>query len=202
MTTAIPIPRLPILVGILLAMSLQAVAGTSAEELKKRIQARSQQIAEFRALLNDPDQAVRLAALDEMLSAEDVAMRELAFGLCFNSADDAMRAICLRKKFATLNTISVEFPKQTERSDTQAKALKDWGGIYSFGVEKFDTKTGHFKTTGTYQQGNGQVSGTRLDFRQPYCTGSFTLGDGAVLQGNLGCWDTWAGTFPGLIRLQ
>jgi hypothetical protein len=202
MKTTILLCRWSILLSTLVAASFSVAAGISAEQLKQRIQARSKQIAEFRALLNDPDQAVRLAALDEMLSADDVAMRELAFGLCFESADAAMRAICLRKKIADLNIINVEFPQRAKRSDDQAKVLKEWGGMYTFGIEKFDPKTGHFVTTGVYRQGSGQVSGIRLDFRQQYCSGSFTLGDGAVLEGELGCWDGWTGTYQGLIRLQ
>lgn len=196
--------HLCLLLALLSPASQQAVAEISAEQLKQRIQARSQRIAEFRALLNDPDQTVRLAALDEMVGSDDVAMRELAFGVCFNSADEAMRAICLRRKFADLGTINVEFsdPSGQKLADTQAKALQDWGNIYTFSVTEFDARTGRFKTAGTYRNGTGQLSGTRLTFSHPYCTGAFALGDGAVLEGELGCTGSWAGTFKGIVRLQ
>ncbi len=196
--------RLCLLLVLMSPTSQQAFAETSAEQLKQRIQARSQRIAEFRALLNDPDQTVRLAALDEMLGSDDVAMRELAFGVCFNSADQAMRAICLRRKFADLGTINVEFPGTAgqEWSASQLKVLQEWGGTYTFSVTGFDPKTGRFKTIGTYRNGKGQLSGTRLTFKHPYCAGSFALGDGAVLEGELGCTSSWAGTFKGVIRLQ
>ena len=130
---------------LLLAMSAcwsLPQAEVTAEALKQQIQERSGKIKEFRAMLNDPDQTVRLAALDE------------------------------------------------------------WGGIYTFNVKTFDEKTGQFATTGTYRNGTGQLNGTRVEFTQPYCNGTFKLGDGAVLEGELGCKGSWAGTFEGQIRLQ
>ncbi|PVV11071.1 MAG: hypothetical protein B6D77_07400 [gamma proteobacterium symbiont of Ctena orbiculata] len=174
----------------------------TAEELKQQIQGRSGKIKEFRALLNDPDQTVRLAALDVMLKSDDIAMRELAFGMGFSSADEAMRAVALKNKFADQKMISVKIAKITSPSDTQKKALKDWGSIYTFNVKDFDEKTGQFTTKGSYRGGTGQLNGTRIEFSQQYCSGSFQLGDGAVLGGELGCSGGWNGTFEGQITLQ
>ena len=48
---------------LLLSVSSLALA-QSAEELLKEINERKERINQFRALLNDPDQSTRLAALD------------------------------------------------------------------------------------------------------------------------------------------
>jgi len=177
-------------------------AEVTAEALKQQIQERSGKIQEFRALLNDPDQTVRLAALDVMLKSDDIAMRELAYGMGFNSADEAMRAVCLKNKFADQKMISIKIADISSPGDTQKKALSEWGGIYTFNIKSFDEKTGQFTTTGHYRNGNGQLNGTRIEFSQPYCNGAFTLGDGAVMAGELGCTGGWNGTFEGKITLQ
>lgn len=192
-------------VFLLLAMSAfwsVSQAEVSAEELKQQIHERSGKIKEFRALLNDPDQTVRLAALDVMLKSDDIAMRELAYGMGFNSADEAMRAVSLNNKFADQQMISVKMSEIASPSDTQKKALDAWGGIYTFDVKSFDEKTGQFMTSGSYRKGTGQVNGTRMEFSQPYCSGTFQLGDGAVLEGELGCTGNWAGSYTGQINLQ
>ena len=186
----------------LLALSGIAVAETSAEALKRQIQERSAKIKEFRALLNDPDQTVRLAALDVMLKSEDLAMRELAYGVGFSSADDAMRAVCLRNKLADLTTVAIKIADISSATDQQKKALTDWGGVYTFELKSYDEKSGQFATAGSYKKGKGQVTGTGIEFAQNYCTGSFTLGEGAELVGELGCKGGWGGTYPGSIRLQ
>lgn len=190
---------------LLLAMSAcwsMPQAEVTAEALKQQIQERSGKIKEFRAMLNDPDQTVRLAALDVMLKSDDIAMRELAYGVGFNSADEAMRAVCLNNKFADQKLISVKIADISSPSDSQKKALDAWGGIYTFNVNTFDEKTGQFATAGSYRKGSGQINGTRMEFSQNYCNGTFKLGDGAVLEGELGCTGGWAGTFEGQIRLQ
>ncbi len=197
----------PITGRSLLLLALFVCWGTSqaesaAEALKRQIQERSGNMKEFRALLNDPDQTVRLAALDVMLKSDDVAMRELAFGVCFSSADEAMRAVCLKNKFADQKMISIKISDISSPSDTQKKALQDWGGIYTFTIKSFDEKTGQFVTKGQYVNGTGQLNGTRIEFAQAYCNGTFELSDGAVLKGELGCRGSWAGNFDGQIHLQ
>ena len=177
-------------------------AQEDADELMRRIQERSARISQFRALLNDPDPVTRLAALDVMLKSDDVAMRELAFGVCFNSADQTMQVLCLKNKLGQMQTVAVTLKEAAERSETEATALSKWGGSYNFSIDSFDEKNGQFTTEGTYRKGTGQVTGIRVEFVQPYCRGSFELVEGAVLEGELGCTGTWAGTFPAEIRLQ
>jgi len=179
-----------------------AQAEVTADALKQQIQERSEKINEFRALLNDPDQTVRLAALDVMLKSDDIAMRELAYGVGFNSADEAMRAVCLNNKIAGQQMISIKISEISSPSDTQKKALESWGGVYTFDLKSFDEKTGQFTTRGSYRNGTGQLNGTRIEFTQPLCSGAFKLTDGAVLEGELGCKSNWSGTFEGQIRLQ
>ena len=157
-------------------------------------------------MLNDPDQTVRLAALDVMLKDDDIAMRELAYGICFNSADQAMRSVCLKNRFADLKTVGFKITEIEESSDDkqrekQRKAVEDWGGVYSFQIAEFDEKTGQFTSKGTYKQGTGQITGVTVVLSQAYCKGTLTLVDGGVLEGKLGCTASWKGTYHGHINL-
>jgi len=200
-----PIPSL--LKWLQLALSLCVFAapvanGQSAAELKQKIQARSQNLAEFRALLNDPDQTVRLAALDTMLKSDDNAMRELAYSSCLSSADAAMRGLCVKNKIGEMQTISIEIAELSEPTEIEQKTIANWGNAYNFTIKEFDERTGQFKTTGSYKNGNGHVTGSGLDFAQPYCSGVFELADSGYLEGELRCTASWAGRYPGRIRLQ
>jgi len=197
-----PILRLLSLAVAGLLAAAAAGAQMSAEDLKRKIQERSKRIDEFRTLLNDPDQNTRLAALDVMLNSDDLAMREVAFGTCFNSAEQAMRVLCLKNKLAQMKTVAVTIEDESEWSKSEAKALKDWGGRYVFEMATIDKNTGQFTTRGSHRKGKGQITGTRVEFEQRFCNGSFRLVDGAVLEGELGCTSSWSGTFPARILLQ
>ena len=189
---------------IAFAFASDARAELDAAALKQKIQQRSQTIQEFRALLNDPDQTVRLAALDAMLKSDDIAMRELAYGICFNSADQTMRVVCLKNRFADLRTVAVTIGDIDDPTEKQQEALADWGGLYDFEIKDYDEKTGQFTISGesAYYQGKGQIVGTGVAFSQKVCDGSFRLADGGVLVGELNCTRGWAGTYPGRISLQ
>lgn len=189
----------PILMG---AATAPAANAQSAAELKDQIQARSQNLAEFRALLNDPDQTVRLAALDSMLKSDDIAMREMAYGTCFNSADAAMRGICVKNKMSEMQTIVIEIDDFDGATEKEQKTIDTWGGAYTFGVKEFDQTTGQMQTQGSYKGGTGHVTGTGFDFAQAYCSGKFELVDGGHLEGELRCTGSWGGRYPGRIRLQ
>ena len=196
-----------ILKGLLLALNLAVLAAPvanaqSAAELKQQIQARSQNLAEFRALLNDPDQTVRLAALDTMLTSDDIAMRELAYSSCMSSADAAMRGLCVKKKISEMQTIAIEITDIDQPTENEEKTVLKWGSAYSFKVKEFDERTGQFTTAGSYKNGDGHVTGSGLDFTQPYCSGVFELADSGYLEGEVRCTGSWAGRYPGRIRLQ
>jgi hypothetical protein len=200
--------RLITLKTLVLALFLVGMAGypvkaeTKDDDLKQKIHQRSQKINEFRALLNDPDPAVRLSALDTMLKSDDVAMRELAYGIGFSSADQSMRAVCLNNRFASLKTVVIKIATVDGFTEKQQKALARWGGDYRFEIKEYDEKTGQFSSTGGGHVGRGQVTGTRIDFSQQFCNGSFRLIDGGMLEGELGCTSTWTGIYPGRIDLQ
>lgn len=162
-----------------------------AESMAAKIKKRATEISELKALLNDPDQSMRLAALDAMLKSEDTAMRELAYNAGLNSADDAVRAITLRNKFNELSTLAVNITLSENADKTAKDYFKQYagGGTYILTLEKYDEKKGAFKFKDHAGYGGqiGTVSGLTLSYRGKYCNGNLVLNDESELQGNLNC---------------
>ena len=100
----------------------------SAESLADKIKKRSGEIAEVKALLNDPDQNTRAAAIDVMLKSDDTAMREIAYSTGFNSADDSIRAIALRNKLNETDSFTMYFTLPEDASAALKKKYDYFGG--------------------------------------------------------------------------
>ena len=162
-----------------------------AESMAAQIKKRATETAELKALLNDPDQSMRLAALDTMLKSDDTAMRALAYNVGLNSADDAIRSITLRNKFNELSTLAlnVTLPKGAEKQSIEYFQKYAGGGIYSLTIDKYDEKKGNFTFTDQSNSSGrkGSVSGLTLSFRGYYCSGNLILNEESEYQGNLNC---------------
>jgi hypothetical protein len=173
-----------------LAASITSTA-VLAESMAAQIKKRATEMAELKALLNDPDQSMRLAALDTMLKSEDTAMRELAYNVGLNSADDAVRSITLRNKFNEISSfsINVALPKGADKQSVEFFSKYAGGGIYSIYIEKYDEKKGNFtfNDQGKNSDRKGSVSGLTLSFRGYYCNGNLILNEESEYQGNLNC---------------
>lgn len=176
-----------------------AVAEDDADALLAQIKARSEKTKQFRDLLNDPDQTTRLAALDVMLKSDDLAMRELAFSVGFSSADDAMRAVCLKNKFNYMKTLAIKLTAREKATENEKKTIERLGSSYPLNIREYDVNTGAITLAGS---GIGQVSGTGFEFNEGNCNGRFVLGDEPMLIGELSCIGGSVGIYPATIRLQ
>ncbi|AOY86729.1 hypothetical protein BKP64_00245 [Marinobacter salinus] len=189
---------------LFLTLSSGALA-QSAEELLKEIDARKERINQFRALLNDPDQSTRLAALDVMLKSDDLAMKEVAYGIGFNSADEATRALALKGKFRDVKVLPFRLTTGEPQTDTEKNTIRKWAGAYGFELREFNEDTGQFTFRGDDYPNRdklGQVNGTGVEFQAQYCRGYFNLGDSASLVGELRCTGPYEGTYPAKARLH
>ncbi len=194
-------PSLATLV-LFVALATPVPALESADDLKASIDARAMEIKKFHVLLESNDQATRLAALDALLASDDLALRQFAYETAFASKDQSMRSIALKRKVGEMKNLVVDVGTGKNPTEKEKKVLASWGGTYAFEIKSFDEKTGTFESTDPNHNGKGQVSGTTLSFAQRYCNGTFSLGDGAVLTGILGCENKWEGRFTGKITLH
>ena len=187
---------------LFVALATPVTALPSADDLKASIDARATEIEKYRALLESNDRAMRLAAMDALLASDDLALRQFAYETAFASKDQSMRSIALKRKIGEMKTLVIDVETGKNPTEGEKKVLAAWGGTYAFEVKSFDEKTGTFESTDYNVQGKGQVSGTTLSFAHRYCKGIFSLGDGAVLTGILGCENRWEGRFTGKITLH
>lgn len=181
--------RIALVLLLLSAMAgTPALAQTSAADIVAQAQQRAATIQEYRALLSNPDQNVRVAGLDVMLASDDAAMREIAFNLAFASADDTMRAIALRNKLRYLKNLNFQMTLREGASEKEVKAISQvFGHSYPMILDKYDANSGAFTFAKSY--GSGQVSGTGISFNDNYakCNATLALGDGPILEGSMNC---------------
>jgi hypothetical protein len=177
----------------------QATQPGKAETLDPaQIKARAQRIKDMRALLSDPDQNVRLAALDEMIKSGDPVMQEVAFETGFASADSAMRSVALRAKLAKIKSLTIEVSPPS--GGDAANALNRVGGqTQVFPIRTFDATTGAIVFDG-YNPPTGQLSGSELSIRRDNVAARFRLESGATLKGTIT--GSNATTLPAIIRLN
>lgn len=165
------------------------------------IQAQAAQIKQANELLNNPDPNLRLAALEAMLSSDNLAMREAAYTAGFASASDTIRAVTARKRFSELTTLVFELSLPENATEDQKKQFNKWAGKFDVQVLKYDEASGTFElvTDSTYK-GSGNVSGIRLNFAlRAGFSGKLSLNDESVYVGSVNYKDV---SLPAKLTLQ
>ena len=183
--------------ALLLFSPAPVYAQSSAAEMLEQARARSREIEEMKAVLNGPDQNMRLAAFDVMVNSGDEAMRQVALDLGLASADPLMQGMAFKETILSLNRIVFTLELDTSQPDTvQQKALAYMnanGASYEIPVAKVDRKTGIFTIKSSF---TGQVNGTTLTFKNGYDTGQLDLADETTIKGTI---KTYKGGFGGFI---
>ncbi len=161
-----------------------AVAQTSAAEMLEEARARAREMEELKAVLNGPDQNMRLASFDIMVNSGDEAMRQIAIDTGLASADTLMQAMAFKETVLSLNRIvmSLEIDK-SQPADIQAESqavLNANGNAYALPIVESDKKTGIFKIDSRYK---GQVTGLELTFNYSYDNGRLSLIDETTIKG-------------------
>ncbi|MBA6349910.1 hypothetical protein [Colwellia sp. BRX8-9] len=176
--------------------SLFLMANASAESMAEQIKKRSIEMKEVKALLNDPDQSTRLAAMDMMLKSSDTAMKEQAYSVGFNSADDAVRAIALRNKLNEISSLTLYFTLSETATEKNKEIYQKFGGSLTLLMNKYDEKTAKFTTYSSYsgsssagrsQSKPGNVSGLTVSFGTTNCSGTLLLNEQSELVGDVNC---------------
>jgi len=189
--------------GVLCAVALflfepvPVYAQTSAAEMLEQARARSRDIEELKAVLNGPDQNMRLSIFDVMVNSGDGVMREVAIDLGLASADPLMQAMAFKETILSLNRISFTLEidtSQPESVQTKAQAYMNTNGArFEFPIIKVDKKAGVFTIYSSY---TGQVSGTTLTFKNGNDSGQLELLDETTIKGKI---TTYRGGYGGFI---
>jgi len=171
------------------------------DDMLKQIQERAAKVKQYRELLGNPDQTIRISALDVMLKSDDHVMRELAFNLGFSSADDAMRAIALKNKIVYMKQLNFNLSLTETPTEVEKKGiLEEFSYAYSIDIQDYDINSGAFKFR-NYGRSKGQVSGTGLSLQDNSynCSANTALSEGATLMGTLKC---TAGKYKGSYLME
>jgi hypothetical protein len=173
--------------SMLVATTLTS-ANVVAESLADQIKKRAGVIGEVKALLNNSDPSIRIAALDTMLKSNDTAMRETAYSMGLNSADDTLRAIALRNKFNELKVMHIAISLPEGADEKVKKVFNDYGGALSLNIKSYDEKTGRFVFNTRFVNGkDGNVSGLALQFESKYCQANMAFNEESVYSGSMTC---------------
>ena len=182
---------------LLLLNPVSVYAQASAAEMLEQARARSRDIEELKAVLNGPDQNMRLAIFDVMVNSGDEAMRQVALDLGLASADPLMQAMAFKETILSLNRIMFTLELDTSQPESiQQKAqayMNANGATYELPIGKADSKTGVFTIKSSY---TGQVNGTTLTFKNGHDTGQLDLVDETTIRGAI---KTYKGGFGGFI---
>lgn len=170
-----------------MTMTLDALAQASPSEIIDQARARARHIEEIKQVLSDPDQNVRLAAFEAMVTSDDPLMRELALDAGLASTDRVLRGLALRHAVLGLAqltiTLAVDDSAPKPVQERTRDHLEKSGNSY---VAPIDPK-GSDLTNGAFHSGNakyrGNVSGLVVTFSYPYYTGELHLQDDNSLAG-------------------
>lgn len=161
-----------------------AYAQSSAAEMLEKARARSRDMEELKAVLNGPDQNMRLATFDVMVNSGDEAMRQVAIEAGLASADPLMQGMAFKVSILSLERIMMTLELDTSQpADVQEKsqAILNANGLsYDVPIIDTDPKTGTFTIYSKYK---GQVNGTTMSFKYSYDGGQLELVDERTIKG-------------------
>lgn len=131
------------------------------------------QLAEFRALLSDPDPNVRLLMMREAIANGDPTQRDLAIQAGLASNETEMLNAALRGVLADTHQIILEF------LDKDGKPVVDHGlSILRLTVDSFESDNGHIagRLTCNDSKWSGQLQGAVISFSSEsyYCSGTLS----------------------------
>ena len=178
-------------------------AQSSAAEMLEKARARSRDMEELKAVLNGPDQNMRLATFDVMVNSGDGAMREIAIDLGMASADPLMQAMAFKETILGLNRIVFTLELDTSQPETvQQKAqafMNANGASYEIPIKEVDKKTGVFTIKSSY---TGQVNGTTMTFKNGYDSGQLELVDETTIKGTITAYKGGYGGFIATAKIR
>ena len=185
-----------------LADSAPVMAQTSAAEMLEQARARAREMEELKAVLNGPDQNMRLASFDVMVGSGDEAMRQIAIDTGLASTDPLMQGMALKEAVLGLDRIVMTLeidPGQPETGKTKAQAyMNSNGNTYTLQITARDRKTGVFKM----KTNTGQVTGTMITFKNGHDEGSLRLVDETTLKGDVKLYKGGLGTFNATAKIR
>lgn len=180
-----------------------AYAQSSAAEMLEKARARSRDMEELKAVLNGPDQNMRLATFDVMINSGDEAMRQVAIEAGLASADPLMQGMAFKESILSLDriimTLEIDASQPADIREKAQAILNTTGASYELPIIGVDRKTGIFKIKSSY---TGQVTGTTMNFRFNYDNGQLELVDERTIKGPIKIYKSGWGGFIATAKIR
>ena len=158
----------------------------SADQILEKARARAAEIEKLKKVLNEePDQNVRLAAFDLMISKGDSVMHEIAVEAGLASADKLLQAAAFKEAIMNLARLHLTLVVDPDASETIQQASQAYldknGDQYVLPFDKKDTKAGTV-SSGYF---SAQVTGTQLTYKWQKNNGTLSLRDDNAVSGDI-----------------
>jgi len=187
-----------IFLGFLMALSLSLPAlSADKSDLLAKIRANAGQYNEFKQLLNNPDQSIRIAAFDGMVNSGDSALRNIALDEALVNTDSTVQALALKEVIMDLDVLNFSIVLADSVSEESKAVVNKWASSYGLTFFQKNKEKGVFsgKSTDSIQRTSskkgfgGNISGLKVFFSSEdlVCMGDVVLTAGAILKGTLAC---------------
>jgi len=169
-----------------LATAGNGFAQDSVDQMLEKARAKAAEIEKMKKVINEePDQNMRLAVFDQMISNGNSNMHEIAVEAGLSSADKLLQAAAFKEAIMSLDRLHLTLVVDTDASESiqelsQAYLDKN-GDQYVLTFDKKDTKAGTIKS-GYF---SGQVTGIQLTYTLSRSNGTLSLKDDNAVSGDI-----------------
>ncbi len=175
--------------SLMMAMLLTGTFASAADDMEQLIEKARAEAAEIekmkKALNEEPDPNVRLAAFNLMTRQGNGTMYEVAVDAGLASADRLLQAAAFKSAVMALDRLHLTLQVDENAADAIQKASRDYldrkGDQYIIPLNNKDTDAGTFKSGGW----SGEVTGTQLSFVYGKQSGTLSLKDDDAVSGKI-----------------
>ena len=186
-----------------MATAVPSLAQSSAAEMLEQARERAREIEELKAVLNGPDQNMRLAVFDIMANSGDEATRQIALDAGLASADSLMQSMAFKETIMSMDRLVLTVEPVSRQPQAGQDAAQAWivkyGNTFTMAMPKKDKAAGKFWAAGNQL---GQVNGIVITFKYLYHTGTLTLQDDATIAGEITLYHSGYGKFTATSRIR
>lgn len=157
----------------------------SPAEVLRNIPHTSNDIEQIRAGLSSPDPSVRVATFSAMMQSNNPSLTATAINEGHVSADATLRDLAARAAFGQLAGFIIEPAGDIAPEMQKSFVYFSMPAALRVKLQGYDSARGIFTISGG---GEGQISGSRLTFRDAFCQGSLSSVEGTwTYQGHVIC---------------
>jgi|GEM_PF-5680946 hypothetical protein len=151
---------------LLMSGSALPAFAQSAAEVIERARAEARQFNEYKAALEDPDQSVRLAVFENMLTQQSAPLRMMAIQTGLTNDDLILRSRALLAQIMGMDQLHVQITVNSQATSKAQEATRKFvdekNGVLVFSISQKDPETGSFRLGHSNIGYSGQITHIQL----------------------------------------